>query len=832
MILNFLQTRDPPIIPSLHKLRALGTNPESGFADDVGVLRGFGEANKETLGQLLFSFFRYYGHELDYEKQVISVREGKLLTREEKTWHLEGLKKEARNRLCVEEPFNMERNLGNSADDFAWRGIHLEIRRAFDLLAEGGQLDKMCEQFEFPPEEKTVFRKPTSSVKPILQTPNGRGRGGYGHRGGRGGYNQKGSHGSQRRASSSTTFPGNRVPFLNSPPIPTMPGQEYFSSHGLNEQLHDQLYQQYISLEMQSTSLRARLAAHQRQQAHVHAAQLHAHVVAQAQAHAQAVHHRGQGSNNLSPQKSPYMNGRASPHLPEMALSTNPLQPQFVYQYPAYYDPTQVPPSAQQDGPRTNPSSPSLNHSVLRRSVHRAPNSSDTAGIRSQSQPPRGALLSGYSPVTQYYDASTLSSYPIARSTQEGPAPQVTSDASYSAHPGYSETTTSSDSSTPKEYVGYYVEDQPHARQPVPDYSVPQIPLFHELRSRRRVSPEIVQPLLNTAFRRVSRSPSPLRGHMRSYSTDVGAPPATESQRKDRIDSTRIPDDSGPVIVNGSITSQPRDSRNQSPAVKAHPILDMSNMTPLGIYTSNGEPYRMTSSEARDQLFQQELEQQRYAELVRNNSLNSSLRSVFPLETHNLAPVANADKPSLTTLPDPWLSSEATNGHKHSPDDISPTRTQPQGWRPASYSDGLSRLDTLNAPRAPPTEIQSASLPLLSPVFETRTPSPAANRQSESSKLVNGNKAPAKEKEKENQQHQRRASHATGEKLSKENGRNHQQKGSSHINDKGGKSIAGNNGTPGWQKKNNRKKKSAKPGNDNKTSGEPLPVNAADRKGG
>jgi hypothetical protein len=383
MILNFLQTRSPPIIPSLHKLKEKTPNgilacpSGSGFADDIEKLKGFGEQNKESLGELLLQFFRRYGHEVDFEKDVISVREGRLLSREEKRWETKFLTKEARNRLCVEEPFNTERNLGNSADEFAWRGIHLEIRRAFDLLADGQQLEKVCEQYEFPPEEKsTLFKKPTATVKPVLQTPGSRGGRG-GHRGGRGGFNQKNNHGYGRRSSSSASYTS-RPPFLHSPPIGSLPNQEYFP-RGLNEQLHDQLYQQYQMLEMQSNSLRAQLAAQQRvQQAHqVQAAQMHAHAVAQAQAQAQA-HHRGQSSTSGSPQKSPYVNG-TSPRMQEMAMPANAI-PQYFYQYPSLFDPTQGATALPQDGPRTNPSSPSLTHSVpgLRRGVHRTSNASDT----------------------------------------------------------------------------------------------------------------------------------------------------------------------------------------------------------------------------------------------------------------------------------------------------------------------------------------------------------------------------------------------------------------------------------------------------------------------
>ena len=80
LIINFLQTRQPPILPALHNLpcreidSTTGQPSHSGFADDVNQLRGFGEANGETIGQLLFHFFRQYAYEVDYEKEVISVR--------------------------------------------------------------------------------------------------------------------------------------------------------------------------------------------------------------------------------------------------------------------------------------------------------------------------------------------------------------------------------------------------------------------------------------------------------------------------------------------------------------------------------------------------------------------------------------------------------------------------------------------------------------------------------------------------------------------------------------------------------------------------------------
>src|SRR5436309_15124804 len=133
MIINFLQTRHPPILPVLHqrehKKRPEVNGLDVSFDDDLDKLRGFGKTNHESLGALLFAFFKKFGYEIDYEKNAISVRSGKLIPKAEKGWH-----QLQNNRLAVEEPFNTSRNLSNSADDTSVRGIHLEFRRALKEL--------------------------------------------------------------------------------------------------------------------------------------------------------------------------------------------------------------------------------------------------------------------------------------------------------------------------------------------------------------------------------------------------------------------------------------------------------------------------------------------------------------------------------------------------------------------------------------------------------------------------------------------------------------------------------------------------------------------------
>lgn len=838
LILNFLQTRVPPVLPVLHNLPHRAIDETTGkpslgaFADDVDKLRGSGDKNKESLGQLLFQFFKLYGHEVDYEKEAMSVRQGKRIKREERGWHPGGGHKEGVNRLCVEEPFNTERNLGNSADGYAWRGIHLELRRAFDLLADGQQLEKACEQFEYPPEEKfgSIFKKPQSQKATITSSvPNRNGRGNSNHRG-RGGLNLKGQYGNSRRSSGSSSFGQGRPPFMHSPPIPGGASQEYFPyPRGIHDQLHDQLYQQYQFLEMQSNSLRAQLAAQQQAQQQVRAAQMHAQAVAQAQAQ-----NRATNSATGSPQKSPFVNGRHSPRLAEMGIPPNALPQGFLYHYPAFYNPSQ-PDASSQDGSRTNPSSPSLSNSLpgIRRSVHRTSNASETGSLRSHSQPPRGIaqqpIIVGYPQMPQFFDPAMLG-YPMPRPTQDTSPTQPASEPQYSptSNPPEPAPTLAapSEQNIPKEYVSYHVADQPQARS-LQDYAVSQIPSFSELaQRRRRVSPEITQPLLNTALRRVSRSPSPLGGHVRSYSTGVTSPSVPiHEQRKARVDSVRPPVDNGPMIVNGSFPTPTRPRSDTVDVISP----DLPNVSPLGIYVNNQAIHQIQELQTRQQFVLEEMQRQKAAEMVAPAIANGSTTSSPSVEANGLTRVPSEGNQPFPTLPDGLMNYEASNGqHANRAEEISPTHTLPPQWRTPAYANGLPSLDTANAPRANPQEIKSATLPLLSPVFETRTPSPTASRSSDLSKLINGTKTHTKES---SQQH-RRASH-TPPNNNKEN-RNGQQKGNPQRHEGGNKSNAGSNSSVPWQnppsRRKGKNKKTKAP--EQKTTGEPLPANAAERKGG
>lgn len=143
MIINFLQQRQPPILPVLHDIESEDKD-DAYFFDNVDKLKEFSSANQESLGGLLFAFFRRFSVEFDYDHQVVSVRQGRYLSKVEKGWDT------GRNKLslCVEEPFNVGRNLGNSADIASVLGLRCEFQRFLEMLIAGEDLETICTAYQ------------------------------------------------------------------------------------------------------------------------------------------------------------------------------------------------------------------------------------------------------------------------------------------------------------------------------------------------------------------------------------------------------------------------------------------------------------------------------------------------------------------------------------------------------------------------------------------------------------------------------------------------------------------------------------------------------------
>jgi hypothetical protein len=536
-----------------------------------------------------------------------------MMSRKEKGWDNYADNKEARCRLCVEEPFNTERNLGNSADDYAWNGIHREIRRAFDLLADGCQLEKCCEQFVFPPDpEKTMFQRPPPKPKPTLTrsasqsgprqnpepTSSTRKKGGN--------RNQSAQRSGNRRASSGSAFNNQRGGYVQSPPV-GVNAVDYFAT---KSNLHDHLYQQYQFLQAQQDALRSQLVAQQQSNQAQRAGDL-----------------AGVGSPHIRTQYANGAVGNPRYNSVDAAPQTAPLFPGYMLPYPPRFAQAALAQHSQRsrDGTNTNPSSPSLVAAVpaLRRQGQRAseplPSSSS---IRSQSQPGRSFPhpLLVHQLAQQGYDMQALGlgpGYQNMRSPQnfghvhhggmQMPFPAVQNMQQHGT----------SDSAMPKEYVGYYVGQSPqlgpqHAA--ANQISVPAMPALRDPPQRqRRVTPDLMPPTTNG--RHLSRSPSPLSNSRGPIIVDSGSSRAHgTAYSSSSYDSSPAPEyahaqaagDGGPIIVNGSNPPpQPRQSLNgfsKSPLAQAsesmysHPL--PLRTTDFDVQDTNSRTDRRPSSPA------------------------------------------------------------------------------------------------------------------------------------------------------------------------------------------------------------------------------------------
>ena len=551
MILNFLQTRNPPVLPCLHKRihQRLKHDSEivSTFADDIGSLKTFGHRNKETLGELLFHFFRRYGHEIDYEKQVVSVREGSLTSKEEKRWHLTH-----NNRLCVEEPFNVERNLGNTADDNSFRGVHLELRRAFDLLSEA-KLEECMQQYVFPETEERVFEKPPSKPLPVMsrsrsQSQSGRGgRGGYanrGHRYGQHHYQHQYQHrnGPQgRRASSATASQKqSNLPGL----VPNMPIDHQLPTQSNNVSIDEDLRNRYQLLQDQKVQL-----------TQIYLAQQQAQLL--------------NGSKQLpSPAMQPTRDDQISSAGIRQPPSTAPLQNPAVFP-PFGYRPMPV---VSHPAIHTNPSSPSMRPAQpdLRRAPHRTPTMEFGASnnSRSHSQPPRPLHLN--LPLQhQHPDLLTeheLHQHEQIRQQQHAYQLMEAQNRARTAvlpQMPFSLEHTMDDNS---QYVGYYYDPLTTRGLTQDPYAFRARP-YHDLQHRLRATPSSYYHLQD---HQRSPSPSPAMTYRdRSLSTRsaASAPLGPALMDRDRLSASGF-NPSGPVLADGSDGWQSnRHRRDRSHAV-------------------------------------------------------------------------------------------------------------------------------------------------------------------------------------------------------------------------------------------------------------------------
>ncbi len=746
MILNFLQTRNPPILPSLHK-KSHGRKQSvdvkvAGFNDNVDKLRDFGASNKESIGELLFNFFRRYAHDLDYEKDVVSVREGRLISKEAKTWHLM-----QNNRLCVEEPFNIERNLGNTADDISFRGIHLELRRAFDLVSDA-KLEECLEQYEFPTTEEKIWEKPTSKPTPVIRSrsqSNSSRRGGFQNRGG-GRHNQHKNTG--RRASSAAAT--NKYPLPPVDHLPQMPpglrGRNFSSSNDPQELFQPQqaaAVHDYLMLSMQALHEEEQKLRLKQQQNAEAAIKLHAEPM---ERRASQPFSGRNSQSNIPP---------SSRQVPMSA----PLRGGQFFQ-PWIYP--QVPGTPIQQSIHTQPSSPSLKSAQpdLRRSLHRSNGQehNSSSNMRSHSQPAR--------PLPMAVSSSQQNAPPMPLNSQSYLHYQQQLQ-QYQHHrqlcgamdggpPGTHYLTPEAlmyqasrrlpidrnnflvEDNVPKEYVGYWMNDSPPQNADEAAAMMTHFPGHpQDMLPRVRGVPAGISNL-----RRNSRSPSPspaLPFRDRSYSVRSASSAPISQQRFDpRVAHPYGSSRTGPIIMNGTNGW----NIDELPST----VDNVSHTTTISEATSSSDDHHFDNVPSGDQNFphigpesnytMEEIQQYfhpqampsdqgRISAMNHNNGNHDTVRRRMPPVQHTDTPsppstVKRVNRSNGNALGIQFGEVEfqrppVANGHS-----VPQEHTPPSSVKTDQNSIATNANGQFEKPAAP--------IPLLSPVREVRTPSPLGKR--------------------------------------------------------------------------------------------------------
>lgn len=706
MIIAFLQLREPPVVPALHQrhnlkqLKKDGTRSE--FADDISKLRGFGSKNKDSLAALLFQFFRFYAHEFDYDKYALSIRMGKLLTKVEKKWHIG-----SNNALCIEEPFNTVRNLGNTADDTSFRGLHLELRRAFDLISEG-KFEECCEQYVFPKEEERVWQKPAPAPRPVLlrsssQQQHGGGRGGRGGYRGNRQFHRNGNAG--RRSSSSVAYEPN--PAFTTTGIPaTMSAQDLVWYQTQNPQLgvpQEVLTSPFHALAAQET-MRFQLYTQLNQQ--------------QVLAHAQRVQQSGSAAD------------RSRTNSLDTQPMTAPIRPpDVVYTFnglPFHHSPyfhtgfTTYPSSPASTAPSAN------GQPEFRRSLHRNTAPSDSGpspgsgALRSQSQPASRSPMTASQSMAGY-SASSQSHNGVAamqpRQANGMPVPSFIPD---EAGDGEFDDVPKVLSDSPPEddgprYIGYYVNDHTSPNRPgnnnLPTIGVPLGDSSQSSQGRRRrlSTDQLPQSVLDRRMKRTSRSPSPM-GHARAMSVGINSAPVLSAH----FSQGNGKPSSKPLVVNGTVSHPGSTPTSGRPPLVAESTAseDVNHESPLHIH--QGVP--STHDSWQDQQIPYSSSVETFAPpasdrpvIVNGSSTNRSPGVPHLMDAsfqHRVAMGAPFHLPYATVAGDPSGMAGFSRIH---------TRQQ------------LAPLDLATGEYAAHQE-----LPHLSPVYEQRTPSPTVSRKFDS----------------------------------------------------------------------------------------------------
>lgn len=139
LLLAYLQRTEPPLIPNLQSDFYLCTKDmvdehDCSFERNVQRYKEMTERNRASVGELLVGFFRHYGYELAWDTVCVTMRLPNNLSKTEKSW---------RTGMAIEDPFELNRNLGDVASR-KYTEIIEEFKWAAYLLYKGYSFEDVC----------------------------------------------------------------------------------------------------------------------------------------------------------------------------------------------------------------------------------------------------------------------------------------------------------------------------------------------------------------------------------------------------------------------------------------------------------------------------------------------------------------------------------------------------------------------------------------------------------------------------------------------------------------------------------------------------------------
>ncbi|KAG0549756.1 hypothetical protein BDA96_01G282100 [Sorghum bicolor] len=134
MCIHLLQLRR--ILPCLQEMEATYyvkvDENNCAYFDQVEKLNNYGAHNRDTISRLLWAFFHYWAYEHDYTRDVISIRTGRIISKERKDWTRRV--GNDRHLICIEDPFEISHDLGRVVDKFSIKILREEFERAANIL--------------------------------------------------------------------------------------------------------------------------------------------------------------------------------------------------------------------------------------------------------------------------------------------------------------------------------------------------------------------------------------------------------------------------------------------------------------------------------------------------------------------------------------------------------------------------------------------------------------------------------------------------------------------------------------------------------------------------